>query len=204
MTTPRGPLRSALLGSLVLLAVAGCSVLPEAAIDPTRYYVLSGPSAVVVPRAEGPVVYLRPVELARYLHARPVIVRRGDNEIEFRDFARWGEPLELGVARVIRDELIARGAARGVQVAGVRRETGGRDYTLTVRVLACEGGAGGEVIFRAVWELVASGPKPRVVGGGEFRATGLRWDGQTEGSLTAQLSVAVSALAGDVAAALKP
>lgn len=204
MTFPRTFTSCAWLCGLVLLGAAGCSVLPEAAIDPTRYYVLAGPTAVVAPRAEGPVVYLRPVELARYLHARPVIVRRGDNEIEFRDFARWGEPLEQGVARVIRDELIARGAVRGVQVAGVRRDAGGRDYTLTVRVLACEGGAGGAVIFRAVWELVSTGAKPRVVGGGEFRASGLRWDGQTEGSLTAQLSVAVSALAGEVAAALKP
>ena len=195
----RAPAVGAVLG---LLLLAGCSVLPEASLDPTRYYVLSGPAAVVAPQADAPAVYLRPVEVARYLHARPVIVRRGDNEIEFRDFARWGEPLEQGIARVVRDELVARGAARAVQIAGVRRESAQRDYTLTVRVTACEGGAAGDVMFRAVWELVANGGKPRVAGGGEFRATDLRWDGKTEASLTAQLSVAVSGLAGEVAAAL--
>ena len=187
---------------LGLLMLAGCSVVPEASLDPTRYYVLSGPAAVVAPQAEAPVVYLRGVEVARYLHSRPVIVRRGDNEIEFHDFARWGEPLEQGIARVIRDELVARGAARAVQISGVRREGAGRDYTLTVRVTACEGGAAGDVIFRAVWELVANGGKPRVIGGGEYRAADLRWDGKTEASLTAQLSLAVSGLAGEVAAAL--
>lgn len=202
MPVPRAPRAVAVMGALVGLALAGCSVLPEASVDPTRYYVLSGPAAVVAPQAEAPAVYLRPVEVARYLHARPVIVRRGDNEIEFRDFARWGEPLEQGIARVIRDELVARGAARAVQISGVRRESANRDYTLTVRVTACEGGAAGEVIFRAVWELVANGAKPRMVGGGEYRVADLRWDGKTEASLTAQLSVAVSGLAGEVAAAL--
>ena len=50
-----------------------------------------------------------------------MIVRRGKNEIEFREFAQWGEPLDLGIGRVLREELVARGAASAVQGAGMRR-----------------------------------------------------------------------------------
>ena len=69
-------------------------------------------------------------------------------------------------------------------------------------MLACEGQANGDVVFRAVWELTATnaGASSR---SGDFRAQGLRWDGKHEGSLAAALSQAVAGLAGEIAAALK-
>ncbi|MEY4939759.1 MAG: hypothetical protein RIQ93_1494 [Verrucomicrobiota bacterium] len=184
-------------------ALAGCSIpIPQAAADPTRYYVLSASQATAPGVAGGPAVYLRNVELASYLRARPLIVRRGENEIEFREFARWGEPLELGVGRVLREELLARGAAGSVLVAGLRSSNVSYDYELTVRVLACEGAADGGVNFRAVWDLVKGGTKTPAAAG-DFRATDLRWDGKSEASLAAGLSAAVAGLARQVAAELK-
>ena len=186
------------------LLIAGCSIpIPQAEKDPTRYYVLGTNAAAAAPQPNAPVVQLRPIELASYLSSRPIIVRRGDNEIEFRDFARWGESLDAGIARVLREELLARGAARAVATPGSRREAAAPDYTLNVRVLACEGEAGGGVAFRAVWELMSADEKPAAAASGDFRASGLRWDGKTEGSLAAQISQAVAALAGDIAAGLK-
>lgn len=135
---------------------AGCSVIPEGRSDPAHFFVLST-SANARPATRGadgsaPSVRLRPVELATYLRGRPLIVRRGDNEIEFREFARWGEALELGIARVVREELLARGAARSVLSS--RREQGtAADVALSIRVLACEGLADGGVAFRAAWEI---------------------------------------------------
>ena len=99
-------------------AMAGCSLWPEAQTDPTRFYVLSTGAAAPTAQSGAPTVQLRSVELASYLRARPVIVRRGNNEIEFREFARWGEPLELGIGRVLREELLARGAASAVFTSG--------------------------------------------------------------------------------------
>src|SRR5205814_433585 len=112
--------------------------------DPTRFYVLSTPGgAVAEPTAKGPTVHLRPVELASYIKAKPMIVRRGDNELEFREYARWGEPLELGIGRVLREELLARGAVGSVHASGMRAFNVDYDFELTVRVLACEGTTGG-------------------------------------------------------------
>jgi uncharacterized protein len=188
----------------VLLALAGCS-LPQAQSDPTRFYVLSAEASRAAPSSNGaplPVLYLRDIELASYLRNRPMIVRRGENEIEFREFALWGEPLDLGVARVVREELLARGAVSTVLTSAARREQASADATLSIRVLACEGVADGTVAFRAMWDIATAGPKPSTAAGGEYRPMSLRWDGKTEASLAAQLSQAVAGLADEIAAAL--
>jgi uncharacterized protein len=184
-----------------LMVFAGCSIIPEAQPDPTRFFVLSTAVAGVAPPANAPVVQLRDVELASYLRARPLIVRRGNNEIEFREFARWGEPLELGIARVLREELMARGTA-SVRPAAVRGDAPADDYVLRVRVLAAEGNTNGSVEFRAVWDLSKAGPEGSTVAHGEFRPGDLRWDVKSEASLAAQLSQGVAGLAAEVAAAV--
>lgn len=203
MKTRPFPLRRLAPVVAALLAAAGCSIVPEAKTDPMRFYVLSTAAAGAAAPTGGPTVQLREVELASYLRSRPMVVRRGENEVEFRDFARWGEPLEAGVARVLREELLARGAAGAVLTAGTRRESAKIDATLTVRVLACEGAAGGAVVFRAVWDLspVNSDGK-KISARGEFRAADLRWDGKSEAALAAQLSQAVAGLAAQIAAEL--
>jgi uncharacterized lipoprotein YmbA len=186
-----------------LLTLAGCGWLPKAQSDPTRFYVLSTDPVRVAALSHAPVILLREVELANYLRSRPVIIRRGENEIQFREFALWGEPLDHGIARVLREELLARGAASAVLSSPSRREHANVSYGLSVRVLACEGEAHGGVAFRAVWDLTSTDPKPLPVAHGDFRATNLRWDGKSEASLAAQLSQAVAGLAGEIADALK-
>lgn len=181
-----------------VLATAGCAILSAPKADPTRFYVLSTSAAVAVPPAGAPVVHVRPVEVASYLRSRPVIVRRGENEIEFRDYARWGESLEQGIGRVLREELLARGIA-GTPSPAPRTEPAGLNTLLAVRVLACEGAADGTVLFRATWEFTKGGATPAGVGTGEYRATDLRWDGKSEASLVARLSEAVAGLAAEIA-----
>ncbi len=192
------------LGLLVVASgflLSSCSLVPQAQPDPTRFFVLSAMTSASPPVRAGkaPVVHLRPVELATYIKAKPIIVRRGEHEIEFREFARWGEPLELGIGRVLREDLVGRGAAGAVLAAGVRGTEGDPDFTLVVRVLACEGGANGAVYFRAVWELATTGSAPKVVARGDVQPGDLRWDGKSEAALVAQLSKAVGALSDDVA-----
>ncbi len=195
------------LGLLVVASgflLSSCSLVPQAQPDPTRFFILSVMASTPSPVRAGkaPVVHLRPVELATYIKAKPIIVRRGEHEIEFREFARWGEPLELGIGRVLREDLVGRGAAGAVLAAGVRGTEGDPDFTLVVRVLACEGGANGAVYFRAVWELATTGSAPKVVARGDVQPGDLRWDGKSEAALVAQLSKAVGALTDDVAGGL--
>jgi hypothetical protein len=198
----RAPMLGVLLAAGGLLVLGGCNIVPEAQTDPTRFFVLSVPGVETIAAAKPGVVHLRPVELASYIKSKPMIVRRSNNEIEFREYARWGEPLEFGVARVLREELLARGAASDVLATGLRAVEVDYDYELTVHVLACEGGADGEVYFRATWSLSTTGAGAAVVSHGDFRATGLKWDGKSEASLASELSQAVAALSGEIATAL--
>ncbi len=187
------------------LVSSGCVQLPQASNDPTKFYVLS---AVASPVAAGepkpvPAIRLRPIELATYLQSRPMIVRRGENEIEFRDFARWGEPLEQSVARVLREDLLARRAASAVQSGAIRpSDVQDVPFDLNVRVLACEGGADGSVIFEAVWQIVSTAPNGTIMGHGNYRPADLRWTPKSEATLAAALSRAVAGLADEIAAAM--
>lgn len=196
---------------LGLLMASGCSVIPKAQKDPTRFFVLSAPKADASAQAaeNAPTLRLRPIEVASYVRTRPMIVRHGDNELEFRDFARWGEPLEQGIARVLREELLARGAG-AVALSNARESGGIADYELSVRVLACEGESDGGVNFRAVWKLTPVETKAGAEveaessASGDYRATGLRWNGRDEATLAARLSDAIGGLAAEIAGAMKP
>lgn len=188
--------------TLAALTWSGCSIIPEASADPTRFYVLSTQETPATPAAGvTTTVYLRPIELATYLRGRAMVVRRGGNEIEFREFARWGESLDFGIARLLREELLTRGAASAVSAGGARRDHVGPDaVTLSVRILSCEGTTHGAVVFRAAWDLTSR--EGKVIATGDYRPMELRWDGKNEAALAGQLSQAVTGLAGEIAAGL--
>lgn len=193
----------AVVATLAMGLLSACSIpMPQAEADPTRFYVLSSNTTSTPAAANSPVIHLREIELATYLKARPIIVRRGDNEIEFREYARWGEALELGIGRVLREELLARGAASAVLSPGLRTPGMTYDRELTVRILAAEGTTDGNVVFRAVWDLTTVGAKQEAKGHGDYRAANLKWDGHSEAALVARLSEAVAGLAADIATVL--
>jgi uncharacterized lipoprotein YmbA len=191
----------ALTLSLLALVLTGCSSLvPEAQTDPTRYYVLTAQPAGEAAAGKA-VLGLRAVDTAAYLRSRSLVVRKGDNEVEFREFARWGEALDAGLARTLRENLLAADAVAQVAVVPFPLELV-RDYDVSVRVLACEGDSDGTVRFRATWELWNTGAGADVQKRGDFTATGLTWDGRTEASLVAGLSRAVAQLTGEIATAI--
>ncbi|MFM9092793.1 MAG: membrane integrity-associated transporter subunit PqiC [Verrucomicrobiota bacterium] len=188
---PRAFLVVALLAAAA--AGAGCSLLPAPKPDPTRFFVLAAEPGEAAP-ARGSVV-LRPVEVPAYLRQPALVVRRGGHEVAFREAARWGEPLEQGLARVLGENL------RRLGLAPAQRGGEADAAALVVRVLAAEGTAAGGVEFRAAWELTRRGAAPV---GGEFRAAGLTWDGRDEAGLAAGLSAAVAGLAAEISGQASP
>src|SRR5271156_182930 len=105
---PRSLARFALVCAVGL--VAGCTVVPPAQDDPTRYYVLadSAPAAAQAgPSQGGARIGIRAVQLEGYLRRREMVVRTGSNEVEFRDYRRWAEPLDTAIARIMQARLQA-------------------------------------------------------------------------------------------------
>jgi uncharacterized lipoprotein YmbA len=194
---------------LMLLLLSGCKILPEATEDPTRYFVLNGPVATE-PAAPRPAAThqlgLRPVELPGYLYNhKDIVVRTGANELRFQDYARWAEPLDSGINRVLRERLLSADTIAGVTTYPFSIDVR-RDYDVVVRVLNCEGlmvgKKGGVARFVATYDIIASGAGGQVVARRTFTAPEQAWDGADFGALARLLSDDVAKLSDDIVANL--
>ncbi|HEX3731127.1 MAG TPA: ABC-type transport auxiliary lipoprotein family protein [Opitutaceae bacterium] len=187
---------------LGLLVLAGCDIIPPAQTDPTRYYVLSdaapAPSEAAV--TSGLRIGLRSVELAGYLKSPDLIVRRGPNELSLQDYARWAEPLDAGIGRLVRDQLRADAAVSRVYLQPFPLDAN-RDYDVSISVARCEGGAGA-AHFAATVEISTAGDSPHLVARRTFAAPDAAWDGRDFGQLAGLLSADIQALGKDIVAAL--
>lgn len=200
------PLAAALLAGA---AGAGCSLLPSAEPDPTRYFVLdasprTGTHADAA--AAAPVVALAPVVLGPgYLAAtRSIVVRRDGNEIRYEDFARWAEPLDTGIARVLRERIPG-----AVLLPPGRRPPGpvpgAAPVVVRVEVVRCEGlvrGDGGAVAYFSASYEISGGTTDGAVRRGTFTDSEREWDGRDPARLAALLGEAVAALAAELSARL--
>jgi len=172
--------------------LAGCNVLPEARPENARYFVLEAAPSADAPPAGAVKLGLRPVEVPAYLKHKSIATRSGENEVSYAADVFWAEPLDAGIARVLREQL----AARANVLAYPFPAQLPRDYDLTVRVLNAEGAPNG-VRFVAVIELLRVGDKPELVVRREFTAPATAW-GNDYGQLARGLSRAVAALADEV------
>lgn len=192
------------LAGLVGLLNSGCQVIPEAKPDPTRFFVLSNPSApdFESTNLDGITLGLHEIRLPVYLGDSPAMaVRSPGNRITYRDFERWAEPLDEGMKRILRISLTT--SEQVARVVTLPFPSGvDRDYDLQVTVLAAEGYDSGDrkqVIFALDYSLLT--PDGDLVTHGVHRAPPQDWDG-TAGDLARLLSIAVNHSAETVVRAL--
>lgn len=195
-----------------LLFAAGCSLFPKPAPDPTRHYVLTGPTPTAVNDAlpKGRLnVGVRTVQIAPYLDGKAMIVRRGDNEIDYRDYARWAEPLAVGINRMLVARLYASEKVARVFPQPYPFDVA-RDLDVAVSVLRCEGRVktdGAAVVsFICSIEIVKVGDK---TGGGVavlhreiYEAPEMPWVEGDYAGLASAISANVGKLADEVLATL--
>jgi uncharacterized lipoprotein YmbA len=93
---------------VLTMLLAGCSPLAPRP-DPSRYYVLTPPSAPDPPSGKGAgvIIGLGPVVLPSYLARPEVATRVGPNQITYSPIARWAEPLHSTIVEVLADSLEA-------------------------------------------------------------------------------------------------
>ena len=184
---------SSSLSAIMLVALAACG-LPQAQPDLTRYYLLNEVThkadvAEVV--GEPPRIVLRPVLVPEYLRGRIMQVRLGDNELRFIDQARWAEPLEAGLTRVLREDL----SQRPARVRVAPRGGDEHDFDVAVNLRRCEGlMPAGAARLAARIEIFSAGPDQKLVAQEDFTFDVSGWDGQDYGQLAKKLSEAADAL----------
>lgn len=184
----------------------GCSLIPTPPPDLTRYYVLSSSEApaATARSTAAPVVNLASLEVPGYLRTtRNLVIRSAGNEVTFVDGARWGEALDVGLARVLRETLVREGgASRVVQPPVAAAVTALNPWELRVQVLSCEGrrrpDGGWGVAFSARYEWVRPGAAGPVSGSGVFTAEERGWEGRDHGELARLLSEAVQGLGREI------
>ena len=183
--------------ALFVVSPGGCFLpdIQQAQTDTTRYFVLAEAGLPpVAARPNAPRVAVRMVEVAPYLKNRSLVVRRGENEVKFIDDARWAEPLDVSITRLVRARLAAATGRPAAPDAGLAT-----DYLVNVRVVNCEGvvaGAAGTADLGAEIDLLPAGPAsagPAVRK--TFRAKSAAWDGKDYAQLAHRLSEAVAELA---------
>ncbi len=190
-----------LCGLAAAAAVASCT-LPQPQPDLTRYYVLtpvpSHPESKVAGTAEGPRVYLRPVGVPEFLRGRVMAVTLGRNEIRYVDAARWAEPIDAGLTRVLREDL-----ARRSGVQAVLRPTDDHEYEIVLQVRQCDGVLAAHAArLAARIEILSAGLEPKPVAEDEFQVDIAGWDGRDFDQLAGKLSEAVARLSDRLAALL--
>jgi uncharacterized lipoprotein YmbA len=201
-------LASAALAVAATVLLAGCSVFPKPQTDPTRFYVLTGPSIPTVAAAM-PVgtlrVGLQTVRTAPYLDGKSMIVRRGDNEIDYRDFARWAEPLSTGVGRILGAQLLASGQVGRVYPYPFPLDVS-RDVDVTLSIVRCEGVVKADGTAAASFACMVEVTDARADGAVRmrrlFNAPETTWNEGDYSALARQLSDAIAQLSVEVLAAL--
>jgi hypothetical protein len=115
-----GPLvRSSLLLALGSLLLPACNLpITPPQTDSVRHFTLSSPGALAAPDA----VRVKPVELAGHLRNRAMAVRIAENEVVYRDEARWAESLDDAITNLLRARLGAAGGGCTVEVQVLRCE----------------------------------------------------------------------------------
>ena len=204
---PRFRLRL-LSSAFCLLLVAGCDIIPAPQADQTRYFALASPAldnAEARP-TRGPLrLGLKPVDVAPYLKKGVIVVRRGENELVYNEYARWAEPLEASIARAVRARLLA-DAKTGRVYAYPFPFDQERDFDLAIGIVRCEGvqpgGGGAAVRFVATLEITAGDAGAEVVARKTYTMPDAVWDGRDYAALARALSDAVAAFSQEVAAAL--
>ena len=136
---------------LLTASLAACGSSP-----PVRYYSLD--SAVPGTTAEdqgAKVIGLGPFRFPDYLKRSQMVTRGAGAEIEVREFARWAEPVDRAMHRVVAAELDDR--LRGVAVVAYPYiETAQVDFVVLGQVDRFESDASGRVLLQLQWSAVDS------------------------------------------------
>ena len=197
-----------LSSAVCLLLLAGCNVIPPPQADSTRYFALASPAlddSTARPTLGTLRLGLKAVDVAPYLKKGLIVVRRGENELVYNEFARWAEPLEASIARALRARLLA-DAKIGRVFAYPFPFDQERDFDIAIGIVRCEGvqstGSGAVARFVATLEITSAGAVSEVVVRQTIAMPDVVWDGKDYAALARALSDDVAALGQEVAAAL--
>jgi uncharacterized lipoprotein YmbA len=196
--------RHLLLGAALACALQGCaSNAPQ-----TRFYTLDA----VVPRESSAAGNSSPapaikvsvwqVSVPEVVDRAQMVLRSAPNRVEIADFHRWAEPLRLGIARVMADDLAARLGQGFVVTVG---QPGGSppDVRVSLDVRRFEAAPGEGVTVEALWTVMPAKGEARSGRALAQEAAGTARGQDSYSAIAAAYSRALAGISGDIAPELE-
>ncbi len=158
MTRAHTTRRAALVAALALTLTA-CAVS-----DPSRYYALAAsrpPGRIPVATAAQTItIGVGPVTIPGYLERPQVVTRNANDGLQIWPYHRWAEPLDIGIAQALADDLGTRLPSDRIALypwpGAMARVI---DYQVAVAVVHLDGAPGGRITLDARWRLLGKGGK---------------------------------------------
>jgi len=146
------PIFHTFMAGLCLALLAGCSVT-----RPSKFYLLTpvkerGVSTLSIP---APALGIGPVAFPAYLDRPEIVLRSGDNELNYAGSHRWAEPLKTAFSHTLSENLSIMLPTDRTVIHPWPRSTA-LDYQVIVNVTRFDADTGGTVILTAGWELIRS------------------------------------------------
>ena len=189
------PLSALATGAAMLLAtllLAGCASTLE------LHYVTLAPADPPAARGDGPALAVGPVTLPDYLLRGDLAERIDPHRISYRRDRRWAEPLDHGIQRVLVANLAARLDSGAVSAFPGPGPAADRRVSLVVHRFEAEAGMAVAIVD---WTLHGASGEPALARG-TFEARETLADDRAAAEAAA-LSTLLSALAADIAAAIR-
>ncbi len=187
----------------LLLLILSCGLTACVNLKPTAHsvqrYVLGPVAAVTVQASAGSDLYVARPDLPTYLEGNRMQYRGEGGELQSLYGARWGEPLQEGIARAL-SELVAQQS--GGQGGGFYPWPKSSAQATVLRVQFYQFGAtaDGRIQLAANWQLEGVGGL--VTSQGAYIAEELTWTPGQAPSLVAGVNAALVVLAQEILAAL--
>jgi uncharacterized lipoprotein YmbA len=173
------PLLGLIVGFLVMVLL-GCASTP-----PTRFFVLSPIAGFERTGSRMGercfAIGIGPVKIPEYLNQPEIVTRITQNEVTVDEFAKWAEPLEDNISRVLAENLSSLLCTRSIAIFPWKGGTP-IDYRIDVHVIQMDGVLGENAFLDVSWSIADSADrkKPALVtkrsrykeptGGGDYGA----------------------------------
>ncbi|MDD5432649.1 MAG: PqiC family protein [Candidatus Omnitrophica bacterium] len=156
-------MKKALLFGLLAVFLAGCMSIPDS--PNPRFYMLKPVDKEQVKEkidiSPDLIIGLGPVKIPEYLNRPQIVTFDKERMLHFSQFDRWGEALDSGLARIIREDLM-------VLVPNITLEMFpcntaiSADYQVMVDVINIEADPEKELIFTVQWSVIDLRNKEKV------------------------------------------
>jgi len=185
----------------LVLALSGCISIPNSSTP--RFYALSSVDENQVSKKftipTGVIVGIGPVKIPEYLDRPQIVTRTEDKMLQFAQFDRLGESLDLGLARLIREDL-------AVMLPGAKLTLYPWNplmpvkYQVTIEVIRLESQLDKDMFFCVQWTVIdVQNSKTLIIKSSDFHKT---ITPRNYSGLSKALSMACASLSGQIAETL--